>query len=37
MSFKLMSLKLMSLNMISYNYIDVITKMERISREKKIS
>ena len=25
------------LNIISYNYIDVITKMERISREKKIS
>ena len=37
MSLKLMSLKLMSLNIISYNYIDVITKMERISREKKIS
>ena len=39
-----MSLKLMSLikvnvilNIISYNYIDVITKMERISRENKIS
>ena len=39
-----MSLRLMSLikinvilNIISYNYIDVITKMERISREKKIS
>ena len=25
------------LNIISYNYIDVITKMERINREKKIS
>ena len=40
MSLKLMSfytLKLMSLNIILYNYIDVITKMERISREKKIS
>ena len=31
------TLKLMSLNIISYNYIDVITIMERISREKKIS
>ena len=35
------TLKLMSLNIISYNYIDVLsfyfTKMERISREKKIS
>ena len=37
MSLKLMLLKLMSLNFMSYNYIDVITKMERISREKKIS
>ena len=36
-SSKLMSLKLMSLNLMSYNYIDPITKMERISREKKIS
>ena len=25
------------LNIIAYNYIDVITKMEKISREKKIS
>ena len=40
MSLKLMSSKLMSLmsiKLMSYNYIDVITKMERISREKKIS
>ena len=37
MSSKLMSFKLMSLNLMSYNYIDVITKMERIIREKKIS
>ena len=37
MSLTLMSLKLMSLKLMSYNYIDVITKMERISREKKIS
>ena len=38
MSLKLMSLKLMSFkNIISYNYIDVITKMERISRVKKFS
>ena len=37
MSLKLMSLNLMSLKLMSYNYKDVITKMERISREKKIS
>ena len=37
MSSKLMSLKLTSLNLMSYIYIDAITKMERISREKKIS
>ena len=37
MTLKLMSFKLMSLKLMSYNYIDVITKMERISREKKIS
>ena len=37
MSSKLMSLKSMSLKFMSYNYIDGITKMERISREKKIS
>ena len=43
MSLKLMSFKInvikinVILNIISYNYIDVITKMERISREKKIS
>ena len=36
MSLKLMSLNLMSLKLNSYNYIDVITKLERISREKKI-
>ena len=32
-----MSSKLMSLKLMSYNYIDVIAKIERISREKKIS
>ena len=37
MSLKLMSLNIMSLKLMSYNYIDVITKMERISREKKIN
>ena len=37
MLLKLMSLKLISLKLMSYNYIDVITKMERINREKKIS
>ena len=31
-----MSLKLMSLNLMSYNYIDVITEMERISRERRL-
>ena len=38
MSLKLMSFKInVILNIISYHHIDVITKMERISREKKIS
>ena len=37
MSLRSMSSKLMSLKLMSYNYIDIITKMERISREKKIS
>ena len=43
MSSKLMSFKInvfkinVILNIISYNYIDVMTKMERMSREKKIS
>ena len=36
MSSKLMPSKLMSLNLMSYNYIDIITKMERISRERSL-